>query len=258
MTKKTVRIRGTLIGEGLPKICVPLVAKDPSSLADALAKARTAQPDLVEFRADCYGDWSESALGGALLQIRDALGELPLIFTIRTEAEGGAFTDDAANYRRLLEFAAMEKLADLIDVQMRTPGEDVRELTRSLQEYGAGVIGSWHDFEKTPPVPEMVRILCDMQKCGMDITKLAVMPRSRADVMRLMYAAVQMEEEYADRPCVTMAMGPEGQISRVMGRFTGSAVTFAAAGTASAPGQMDVNSVRTLMDQLSVCLGSGN
>ena len=71
----------------------------------------------------------------------------------------------------------------------------------------------------------------------MDITKLAVMPKCRRDVLRLLEAAVEMEEEKGDRPCITMSMGNLGMISRIAGSLTGSALTFGTAGRASAPGQ---------------------
>ena len=57
-----------------------------------------------------------------------------------------------------------------------------------------------------------------------------------------------MYETYADRPFITMSMAGTGMISRLSGECFGSALTFGAAGKASAPGQIDVNSLKTVLD----------
>lgn len=77
------------------------------------------------------------------------------------------------------------------------------------------------------------------------------MPQTRADVLRLLWASVQMKEQYADRPFITMSMGRMGSISRLAGTFDGSAVTFATAGRASAPGQMEASVLAQVLPSLA-------
>ena len=52
---------------------------------------------------------------------------------------------------------------------------------------------------------------------------------------------------HADRPAVTMSMAGMGVISRLCGEVFGSALTFGAAGRASAPGQMDVQDLAQVL-----------
>lgn len=85
----------------------------------------------------------------------------------------------------------------------------------------------------------------------MDITKIAVMPRRRLDVLELLVAAVEMEEVHGDRPCVTMSMGGLGVISRVSGGFSGSAITFGTVGRSSAPGQLPAEKLEDILRILS-------
>jgi len=89
-----------------------------------------------------------------------------------------------------------------------------------------------------------------MQALGADICKIAVMPRSAADVLTLLDATRIMHEEYADRPLITMSMGGLGVVSRIAGQVFGSAATFGMVGTASAPGQVDASELRALLDVL--------
>ena len=60
-----------------------------------------------------------------------------------------------------------------------------------------------------------------------------------------------MKERYADRPYITMSMGKLGLVSRISGELTGSAVTFGSASAASAPGQLPVGELRTILSLLA-------
>lgn len=48
----TVKIRGVAIGEGAPKICVPLIGKTHEQLKEEAAFLLSINPDLAEWRAD--------------------------------------------------------------------------------------------------------------------------------------------------------------------------------------------------------------
>ena len=258
--KKTVRISDVTIGAGLPKICIPLVSAGPDELAAQLQALEQAPFDMVEFRADHFANWQDrTALKDALAMVRSAVKEAPVLFTFRTKEEGGESEIDPQDYLGLNRWAASlteENLVDLVDIELFTlrKAQPARPLqaafVQSLQVRGAVVIGSCHDFEKTPSVGEMVERLVQMQRLGMDITKLAVMPRCDADVIRLLDASVQMKETFGDRPCVTMSMGKTGVISRVCGSLTGSAITFATAGAASAPGQIPAADLKSMLQIL--------
>ena len=249
--KRIIEVRGVRFGDGRPKICVPVVAEDEEELLQVLNRLQEAEYDLIEWRADHFPGIKDAGQTGRVLEmIRDRIGDVPLLFTVRTRSEGGEFDGSLEEYAACCLAAAKSRRADLVDVELLTAGEKAAVLTKQLQDAGVKVIGSSHDFQKTPGVSEMTDRLCRMQRAGMDLTKLAVMPQNRLDVLRLLEAAVRMEEELADRPCITMAMGRTGLPSRFLGEFTGSAVTFASAGTASAPGQIGSGEMKRLLDEI--------
>lgn len=252
MKKKIVTVRNIKIGTGRPKICVPLVAKDEMELQAALEQLENSPFDLVEWRADFYRDVEqEEARRKAFEKIRRKIGERPLLFTFRTAAEGGNREISNAAYFSLNRAVGESALADLVDIEISRDEEQAADLGEILHSRGVYAIGSNHDFEKTPATEEMIRQLCRMQELDMDITKLAVMPQCRRDVLRLLEAAVAMEEEKGDRPCITMSMGELGMISRIAGNLTGSALTFGTAGFASAPGQLPAEAVAELLELLA-------
>ena len=252
-------VRNLVIGAGLPKICVPLTAGDEEELEQQLKNLKTLQEqaDLVELRVDYFPEQvllREESIARILQKTRAAIGDKPLLFTCRTRQEGGEAGLTPETYLQLNLMAADTGLADLVDVEYYTAAGLAADHFADLHRRGVRVVASNHDFEKTPGLDEMTGTLRAMQTAGADITKLAVMPAGREDVLRLMLACVQMLEMYADRPFIAMAMGETGMISRASCAFTGSAVTFASAGRASAPGQIGCEKIRRLLEDIqSIC-----
>ena len=241
-------IRGVAIGEGIPKICVPIVGKTREEIIKAAEEIRTLPVDVVEWRADWYEEVFEADVVLDVLQeLRRSLGELPLLFTFRTKKEGGEKEIDKKYYRTLNQLVAESGLADLIDVEVFSGDEVVNDLVRTAHENGVKVIGSNHDFGKTPSKEEIIRCLQKMQELDVDLPKIAVMPKKKEDVLTLLVATEEMNRKYADRPIITMSMAGDGVISRLCGEVFGSALTFGAAGQASAPGQIGVKELRQIL-----------
>ena len=110
--------------------------------------------------------------------------------------------------------------------------------------------GMYFGGRSTPSKEEIISRLCAMQEKGADIPKIAVMPQSKKDVLTLLSATNEMAEEHANRPIITMSMAATGVISRLAGEVFGSCLTFGAAKKASAPGQMGVNDLKTVLETL--------
>lgn len=247
----TVTVRQMCLGDGVPKICVPVTASDYTELEKQLELVKNSPCDLVEWRVDFYNDTEGEWLERAFLLLRDSLKDIPLLFTFRTKEEGGEKAISIADYRELNLKAARSGFADLVDVELNRGEEFFAGLTSALKEAGVKVVGSYHDFAATPDVDQITGILKKMQTLGADVTKTAFMPQSDRDVMNLLEASLQMKEGLADRPFITMSMSRTGSISRLAGVLTGSAVTFATAGKSSAPGQMDGELVKSVLEKLS-------
>ena len=246
-----VKVRNISIGEGIPKICVPIVGITREEIITEAKSFSSIPVDLVEWRVD----WFEQVFDlekvlGLLKELREVLGELPLLMTFRTSKEGGEKSISASDYARLNIEAAKSGYVDLIDVEIFTGDEIVKEIIDAVHNYGVKVIASNHDFDKTPDKDDIVGRLRKMQDLGADIPKIAVMPQSKLDVLTLLSATEEMNRLYADRPIITMSMAGTGVISRLCGEVFGSALTFGAAGKASAPGQMGVNDLNTVLSLL--------
>ena len=136
---------------------------------------------------------------------------------------------------------------DAVDVEIFSGDDVVRENIANIHAAGKAVVGSNHDFFGTPNKADLLYRLRKMQNMDADIPKIAVMPKSRQDVVELLAATAEMSEVYADRPIITMSMGSKGVITRIAGEAFGSAMTFGAVGQVSAPGQIPVEKLQAAM-----------
>ncbi|HJB16108.1 MAG TPA: type I 3-dehydroquinate dehydratase [Candidatus Blautia excrementipullorum] len=249
MTKPII-VKNLSIGDGQPKICVPLTGGTCEELYQEAKRAKEARADLIEWRADCFdGLPDKEKVTGTLKEIVGILSDTPLLFTIRTEAEGGKAKLDQEKYAALNLEAAKSGSADLIDVEVFSQ-ENSAKLIEDLQTAGARVIASSHDFQKTDNRETLLKRFQEMDKSGADILKMAVMPEEFDDVAAIMQVTSEMVHKYTDKPVISMAMGGLGSISRIAGENFGSAVTFAAVGAASAPGQFPIQELRAMMEAL--------
>ena len=254
-TNSWVEVRGVRIGEGIPKICVPIVGTTRDEILAAAKSFESVKKDVVEWRADWFeGVFDFAQVEAVLKELRRVLGNTPILFTVRTANEGGEKAIEPAAYAELNKRAAATGLIDLVDVEAFTGDEVVRDIIESAHESGVVVVASNHDFEKTPEKDEIVRRLRKMQELGADIPKIAVMPQSRKDVLTLLSATEEMASEYADRPIITMSMSATGLISRLCGECFGSALTFGAVGKASAPGQMNASDLSEILNLIHTSL----
>lgn len=245
-----VQVGNVVIGEGMPKICAPIVGRTREEILFQAKELKAAGPDLAEWRADWFEKAKEEEFREILELLRRDLGELPLLVTFRTRQEGGEQEISLEDYEKFLSEVLASGQADLIDVELFMGEEFLSRIVEKAHKEGIKVIASNHDFEKTPNTGEIVERLCRMQKTGADLLKLAAMPRDPGDVLTLLAATWQMKECYARQPVITMAMGGTGVISRLAGEIFGSAITFGAVGRASAPGQVGAKELREVLSLL--------
>ena len=247
----TVWLRNVEVGAGIPKVIVPIVAATREEILAKAESLRGLKFDVVEWRVDFYRDvLNTQAVLDTLEGLRAVLGDTPILFTFRTKKEGGEREISMEEYTALNAAAARSGNADAIDVEIFSGDEVVKANIANIHAAGAVVVGSSHEFGYTPSQEELVARLRKEQELGCDILKVAVMPSSRRDVLTLLSATEEMYTKYARQPIVTMSMAGAGVLSRLCGEVFGSSMTFGAAGQVSAPGQVQVEQLNTLLQIL--------
>ena len=247
----TVKIRDIEIGAGAPKIIVPIVGVTKEDIIEEAKTFDSIPIDVVEWRVDWFeGVFDFAKVEDVLKNLREVLGNIPLLMTFRTSKEGGEKAIEPEAYAELNIKAAQTGYVDLVDVEIFTGDDIVKKIIDGAHAAGVKVIASNHDFSKTPAKADIIYRLRKMQDMNADIPKIAVMPQNKKDVLTLLAATEEMTTNYADRPIITMSMAGTGVISRLCGEVFGSSMTFGAAKKASAPGQMGVNDLNTVLGLL--------
>ena len=247
----TVKIRDIEIGTGAPKIIVPIVGVTKEDIIEEAKTFDSIPIDVVEWRVDWFeGVFDFAKVEDVLKNLREVLGNIPLLMTFRTSKEGGEKAIEPEAYAELNIKAAQTGYVDLVDVEIFTGDDIVKKIIDGAHAAGVKVIASNHDFFKTPAKADIIYRLRKMQDMNADIPKIAVMPQNKKDVLTLLAATEEMTTNYADRPIITMSMAGTGVISRRGGEVFGSSMTFGAAKKASAPGHMGLNDLNTVLGLL--------
>lgn len=178
--------------------------------------------DLIEMRLDLFDKDIDATLS-FVEHVRNRTG-LPLIGTVRESERIG--TDRLAVFERLLP------LVDAVDIEIDA---GIRDQVVTKAD-GKTVIISEHDFEKTPSTARLEALAREAVEAGASIVKIAAMPRSPGDVVRMLRFCSD-----TPHPMVAIAMGELGTISRVLAPLFGSLFSYAFLGDSVAPGQLSLD-----------------
>ena len=244
-----IRIRQLELGDGKPKIAVPI---SPQNLPDAGRLARAAASsgaDFIELRADSFAEVEKKEMLLSLLRaVRGAAGEVPVLFTLRTAPEGGKLELSGKAFAEAVRTAVKSGMIDLVDIEAGR--ETAPELIREARAGGIPVVLSKHDFHATPGCEEIVAILRSMEEMGADIAKCAFMPVSAFDVTAALASQARAARELAI-PSLVISMGEMGLSTRLAAEAYGAPFTFGCLpGEASAPGQIEAGELRSRLDAL--------
>lgn len=253
---KPLEIKGMAIGAGTPKTITSLMSPDIQGALAAAEEATAAGVDCLEWRADfCANKLDFDSMVHDARQLAAALPNNPLLFTFRSESQGGQCTLSAEEYVALNRTIIEDEFIDMVDIETWIGDKAVRDLVKRAHAHGIIAVVSYHNFRGTPSVEWMVSLLTHMVDLGADIPKIATMANTPRDALNLLAATDEVARLHTDRPLLTMAMGPTGSLTRVAGEVFGSALTFVAVQKASAPGQVDVAQAKRMMADIHSTLG---
>ena len=244
----SIEIKGVIIGEGKPKVCVPIVEDNDEAILDKLKEFDQLDVDIIELRIDFYKNILQfDALKNLFLNIAALQIKKPIILTIRTAAEGGEIEIDPKDYFHVYELGIESKAFDIYDVELSSGTNAIITLNNMIHEANHKVIMSSHDFTRTPSLDTMLEKIKQMDSLEADIMKIAVMPEDYHDVLNLLTFTLEAKHEYSNKPIVTMSMSPLGLTTRLVGEQFGSAITFGCVGKSSAPGQINYQELNQIL-----------
>ena len=256
---KPLIVRGrTLNPHGHALICTPLVARTVDGVWAELAAILPKSPDLIEWRVDFFEEIHDPArVVDVARNIRQAAGDIPIIFTRRASHEGGEPIDLAEeNVVVLYEQVCASGAVDIIDYELSQSAENRARLRTASRARDVLMIMSYHNFESTPTSAELVAKLTEAEQEGADIAKVAVMPLAPDDALVLLEATFAASQR-VHIPLITMSMGGLGAMTRLCGWMYGSVLVFAVGKGNSAPGQIPIEELRAALKTMQRAVSDG-
>ena len=248
-TGKPIEVHGKPVAGGkFPLICTPLVGRTHDKILAELQVVLAKQPDILEWRVDFFDDIGNTAAVIEMARrIKQAAGEIPLLFTRRSINEGGETIALSEEHVIALYSAVCDsRQIDLIDYEMSNDPAHIRRVRAASKANDITLILSFHNFSLTPELEVLKQRLMQAEQWGADIAKIAVMPRTLDDVLTLLSATLQSSQTLKI-PLISMSMGPYGSLTRLFGWTFGSALTFAVGASSSAPGQVPIEDLNTVL-----------
>lgn len=237
-----------------PAICTPVTGKTAAEIMEQTDTLIRLKPDVIEWRGDFFEAIYETESVLEIIKEIKTKTDIPLMFTIRSEREGGEpVALSEAEKVNLLKVVCERSAVDFIDYEVLSEKEYVTAIQKVAQKHGKKLVLSYHNFLETPATKELLAIGKEMDDYGANFVKLAVMPQSKEDVYRLLELTWRLDKKVSGA-VITMSMGELGIFSRAIGWAYGSVLTFAVGVEASAPGQVPIEQLRKSIQSLqSLC-----
>ncbi len=232
---------------------VSLTCPDIAAAVGSLYEV-TVGSDAVELRVDLLedpqnpgGPPSAEYVAYQVSVLRGATS-LPIIFTIRTQSQGGRFPDKDYDAALALYKLALRMGVEFLDLEIHFPDSLLQVVATSKGT--TKIIASHHDPKCTLSwsngswVPHYNKAL----QYG-DVIKLVGVAKSQVDNIQLSEFKSWALSEHADVPMIAINMGIDGQTSRILNGFL-TPVSHPVLPFKAAPGQLSAAEIRT---GLSLC-----
>lgn len=196
--------------------------------------------DLLEDPQNKNGPPSPDYVATQVSILRTSVA-LPIIFTVRTQCQGGRFPDHAHDEALALYQLALRMGIEFLDLEIQFPEPLLGSVAKAKGQ--TKILASHHDpkgalsWSNGSWVPHYNKALL----YG-DIVKLVGVAKEQADNVRLLEFKTWAQSAH-DTPLIAINMGSEGQLSRIQNSFL-TPVSHPALPFKAAPGQLSAAEIR--------------
>jgi len=196
------------------KVCVSVPPKTVDEAFCLIEKAEAQHADLIEIRLDS-------------LKNHDRIAEIPrcsktpLIATNKSMEHHGKFCGSEDERQKILVDAARNGF-EYVDVDLSTP--NIGKLVGNLHKVGAKTIVSFHDFDWTPRLSQLNKVLEVEIAWGAKVCKIVTTARNVEDNLTILDFVSKASKK---AKLVCFAMGELGKPSRLLSPVFGAFFTFA-------------------------------
>ncbi len=212
------------------KIAIPIFQAKKEDVIKVARDCIDKGADVLEFRIDALDNPNFEDIEEIIKEIN-----FPMIATNRISSEGGSFK--GSEEERIDILLKCASLVDYVDIELQSDDKYIKE----IHDTGVTTIVSYHDFNKTPEINEITYIVEKEHALG-DIAKVAFMPQDLDDTLKILAILSHCEDTIA------ISMSDLGSYTRIMASKFNSPITFAAGRDVTAPGQIDIETMKSLLN----------
>jgi len=223
------------------RVCVSIPPKTIDEAVSLIEKAEAQHIDLIEIRLDSLKNHER------LSDIAHS-SSTPLIATNKSTKNRGNFSGSEDDRKRILMDAARNDF-EYVDVDLCTPS--MKELIENLHERSTKPIVSFHDFNYTPALPQLNKVLEREIAVGADVCKIVTTAKRVEDNLTIL-DFISKSSKTANIVC--FAMGEVGKPSRLLSPLFGAFFTFASLdeNRKTAKGQLTIQEMRLAYEALGL------
>ncbi|KAN0131738.1 Pentafunctional AroM protein [Lactarius tabidus] len=229
-----------------------------SDLTQSLANFEelTAGVDAIELRVDLLrspGDIDSvgthiPSLGYVTEQVTAIrrVSSLPIVYTVRTVSQGGAFPDKSVKEAFDLFRLALRLGVEYVDIEISWPEKDIHDVI--ARKGYSRILASWHDWSgslkwDSPAVDAALEVA----KSYGDIVKIVGKANTLDDNLALQRFVQRVKLAADAKPIIAINMGVNGQLSRIL-NTTFTPVTHPLLPSKAAPGQLSFVEIQTALN----------
>jgi len=240
-------------------ICVPIPIKFANilELKSIIAKSLRSDPNLIELRYDYIDDVQQITQDFVNELLTNVQPKIPVIFTFRAHKEGGQMKIDEKIRFEILKTLVLSQ-PNYLDIEMNTEKRMLGELINLANQNDVNLIFSYHNFDKTPSyeiVFEKIKNFLDRLREGYGLDS-QIMEKI---ILKMIFTAQKFEDNLIplklckvitekNMKIISFCMGNLGIFSRILCVLNGSFLTYGSLVEETAPGQIDVKSIREALN----------
>ncbi|MBR4862604.1 MAG: type I 3-dehydroquinate dehydratase [Firmicutes bacterium] len=210
-------------------------------------------PEEIKAEIDQYGDacqaveWYPETGAGLEQYSKDEFIQLLKLVKImcRNKTFFFGFQGDEEETNRYLRLAM--GVADYLVIDWKN--SQAKQLIKEAHRRRTKVLLTYHELERIMTKDEISMEFVKMEGCRADMLAIISFANTEADAYAILEGSFAYNQLKGHTPFLAIAMGDEGQASRICGGDFGSVMTYACGSKATAPGQFNAHDLKRYMDK---------
>lgn len=224
------------------KYCLPIIKPQTKQVLEVISKHKDSY-DYFEIWLDYIQDLDLDFIK----KLSKEYGKKIIFLFRRQYLEKPKLSSD----KRIAIINLLSNTDSILDLDINSQKKEIDYIKRTNKNIA--LIISYHNYKKTPSLPELNQLILKMIKIKGQIIKVSTFCRNDSDALNLIDLLVILKEK--EIKCIVLGMGPKGKTTRIAGAILGNEINFAplTLKNKSSSGQLTKNNLEKIIRQIKIC-----